>query len=354
MPSPTDIVSTANAERPFFLGVDVGGTNIKVGVLDNQGHTVGRMQIPTDEERGVADAMRRSKTAADELLNSIQVDWDEVAAVGLGTPGSMDISKGLILQPPNMPTWRNYPIVKELSEACGKPVSYANDANAAAYGEYWIGGARDFNSMIMLTLGTGVGGGIIYEGVSIDGANSFGSECGHMYIDSSPDARLCVWGGGKGQLEAYASASAVVARAQEALDAGRRSSLNDRVDRAALTSLMIYEEAEAGDELSMEIILETARYLAIGVTTLVHIIDPGVVILGGAMDFGGNASQTGRRFIAEVRREFKRLAYHSVADTTTIDYAILGGHAGYIRAAGIARTAWLKQNAATGRAGNYR
>ena len=349
MPQQTDLASMENAERPFFLGVDVGGTNIKIGLLDNHGSTLGRTQIPTNEERGVADAMQRTKSAADELLSSIRVSWDDVAAVGLGTPGSMDIPNGMILQPPNMPTWRDYPIVKELSDACGKPVSYANDANAAAYGEYWIGGGKDFNSMIMLTLGTGVGGGIIYDGVSIDGANSFGSECGHMYIDSSPDARLCVWGGGKGQLEAYASASAVVARTQEALDAGRASSLHSRVADAELTSLMIYEEAEAGDELSLEIVIETARYLAIGVATLVHIIDPGSVILGGAMDFGGEASATGRRFIAEVRSEFKRLAYHNVAETTTIDYAVLGGHAGYIGAAGIARAAWLKENSATTR-----
>lgn len=149
------------------------------------------------------------------MLAESSVSMDSIARLGLGTPGSMNISEGMILEPPNMPHWRNYPIRDALAEACGKPVSFANDANAAAYGEFWIGSGRNHTSMIMLTLGTGVGGGIIVEGKSIDGNNSFGSECGHIVVDSSAEARECAWGGGRGELEAYASASAVVRNAQE-------------------------------------------------------------------------------------------------------------------------------------------
>jgi glucokinase len=336
-------VSPQEAQRPLFVGVDVGGTGIKIGLVDEAGQALGRLRIDTEEERGPEDAVRRIQQATAGYLEQLALRWDEVAAIGLGTPGSMDIPRGLILQPPNLPHWRDFPIRDALSRACGKSVAFANDANAAAYGEFWVGSGRDVNSMIMLTLGTGVGGGIIVEQQLIDGVNSFGSECGHIIIDSRPDARLCVWGGGRGQLEAYASASAVTERTQEALSAGRESSLRRRVAQEELSPLMVAQEADAGDPLSLEIIEETGRYLGIGITTLVHVIDPGLVVLGGAMNFGGETAPAGRCFIESVRREFRRRAFDVVADTTSITFASLGGDAGYIGAAGVAHAAWKRQ-----------
>jgi glucokinase len=197
----------------------------------------------------------------------------------------------------------------------------------------------------MFTLGTGVGGGIILSGNSIDGEHSFGSELGHLIVDCREDARLCVWGGGRGELEAYASASAVVARTQEALAAGRRSSLERRlVDGAELSAKMLHEEAESGDSLALEIILETARYVGVGITCVVHAVDPGLVVIGGAMTFGGDTSEIGRRFLREVRTEFTRRAFAVVAGTI-IDYAALGGDAGLIGAAGIARAGCQRRGA---------
>jgi glucokinase len=171
----------------------------------------------------------------------------------------------------------------------GLPVAFTNDANAAAFGEFWVGSGRQYDGLILLTLGTGVGGGIIVGGMAIEGVNSFGAECGHIIVDSRPDARLCVWGGGRGELEAYASASAVADRAEKLLAEGRVSALTKRLAKGeSMSTLMLAEEAEAGDELALEVILEAATYLGIGIVTLVHTIDPGAVILGGAMNFGGN------------------------------------------------------------------
>ncbi len=335
-------ISAEDATRPLFVGVDVGGTGIKIGIVDDEGRSLGKVRIPTEEERGPEDAIQRIRQAIDDQLASLQVGWDEVAAVGLGTPGTMDIPRGLILAPPNLPHWRHFPIRDALSQACGKPVTFANDANAAAYGEFWVGSGRDSPSMIMLTLGTGVGGGIIVDGQGIDGVNSFGSECGHILVDSREDARLCVWGGGRGELEAYASASAVTQRTLELLQQGRESRLQDRCREAELTPLMVYEEANAGDALALEVIDETARWLGIGIVTLVHAIDPGMVVLGGAMNFGGAAAPAGRRFLESVRAEFRRRAFDVVAETTSIAFAELGSDAGYIGAAGVARAAWHK------------
>lgn len=340
MPDHRDWIPLERARRPWFVGVDVGGTNCKSGLVDNDGQIIGYTSIPTEEERGPRDAIQRIRQSLDRLFQEIGIGWDDVSAVGLGTPGSQDLRRGWLVDPPNMPHWKNFPIRDTLAEACGKPCSYSNDANAAAFGEFWTGAGRKYDSMVMFTLGTGVGGGIILNGKSVDGENSFGSELGHIIIDWREEARLCVWGGGKGQLEAYASASAVVARAQEALDSGRESSVNQRIATGeTLNAKMLAEEAESGDKFSMEIILETARYLGVGVTSVVHTVDPGSVVLGGAMTFGRHATHVGRQFLETVRAEFRARCFGVVANTS-IDYATLGGDAGLIGAAGMARAEW--------------
>lgn len=323
------------AKRPLFLGVDVGGTGIKLGVVDDDGKTLGFVSIATEEPRGPADAMRRVTLAARELCISVGVQLTDIARVGLGTPGSQDIPKGLLIEPPNHPHWHHFPIVECLEKEIGIGVSFANDANAAAFGEFWVGTGKVFSSMVLLTLGTGVGGGIIIDNQLVVGKNSFGGECGHLIVDSHPDARLCVWGGGRGHLEAYASASAVAQRAREALNAGASSSLSDRKD--SVTSRMLYEAALTGDEFSLQIIDETADYLGIGIATLVHTLDPGLVVLGGAMDFGGKDSPIGQRFLQRITTTFRSRSFEYVAGGTRIDFASLGGDAGYLGAAGIAR-----------------
>ena len=121
-------ISVADAERPLFVGVDVGGTNIKIGVVDDRGRTLGVSRVETLEERGAEDAVQRMHAGVADLLAELGVSWTEVAAVGLGTPGSMDIPRGMILEPPNMPSWRYFPIRDRLAALCEKPVSFANDA----------------------------------------------------------------------------------------------------------------------------------------------------------------------------------------------------------------------------------
>ena len=326
------------SRRPYFVGIDVGGTNTKIGIVDDLGQTLSFESIPTNEEEGPTGLFRRTAAAVDGMIRSAGISAADLKAAGLGTPGPMDIAKGVILDPTNMPHWRFFPVRDELSKILRLPVAFNNDANAAAYGEFWVGSGSKHEGLILLTLGTGVGGGIIVNGVVIEGVNSFGAECGHIIVDSRPDARLCVWGGGRGELEAYASASAIANRAEELLAEGHSSSLTRRVAAGeTLSTLLLAEEAEAGDALSLEVILEAATYLGIGVVTLVHTIDPGAVILGGAMNFGGHRTQVGRQFIERVREEFCSRAFDVVAKGTLIDYASLGGDAGYIGAAGIAR-----------------
>ncbi len=332
------LISKDEAKPPLFVGLDLGGTNIKVGVVDDEGRTLSYLSFPTEVERGPEEGARRLGEAIHAAIREAKLSPTNVARVGLGSPGTMDIPAGKLVDPANLPGWVDFPLRDRVRDHCGLPVSFANDARAAAFGELWLGSGRGYQSLILLTLGTGIGCGIIVGNTILDGAHSHGGEFGHSIIDYHDNARLC---GCKkrGHFEAYASATAVIARTQEALDAGRASSLSRRLASGAeLSPKLVAQEAEAGDALAMEIILETAAYLGVGIVNLMHTIDPEIILIGGAMTFGGHQSPLGRRFLDRIREEVGRRAYRFLAERTVIDFASLGGDAGYLGAAGIARS----------------
>jgi len=344
MSQPRPFLSKQQAQPPFFVGIDLGGTNIKMGVVDDLGRTLSWLTVPTLVEQGGEDAARRMGEAVHRAIREAGLRRDEIARVGLGSPGTMDIPAGKLVVPANLKGWEHFPIRDRVAHHCGLPVTFANDATAAAYGEFWIGSGRDLHSMVLLTLGTGIGCGIIIGDLLLDGEHSHGGEFGHTIIDCDDDARVCACGR-KGHLEAYASATAVTRRMQEQLDAGRLSSLQARLAAGEeLSPLLIAEEAQAGDKLSMHIIFETAKYLGIGMVNLMHTIDPSGILVGGAMTFGGAETELGRQFLARIIEDVKQRAYAVPAENTVIDFATLGGDAGYIGAAGIARAEHWKQS----------
>ena len=338
--------ASPNYAAPYFFGVDVGGTNIKIGLVDNQGLTVSFASIATQGIDGAHGAVRRAVETCRKLAADAKIQLSGVVRAGVGTPGPMSLAEGKLLNPSNLPEWHDFPVQQVLATELNKPVSFINDANAAALGEAWVGAGKGHRGLAFFTLGTGVGGGLISEGQLINGINSFGSELGHIVVDSRPDARLCVWGGGRGHLEAYASASAVAEQAKLGLQAGVESSLRDLVYRSTTTTKQtegeitakdVHQAALAGDLFSLKLIDEAAFYLGIGVTCAVHAIDPGLVLLGGAMTFGGQKCEVGRRFLQGVIDEFERRTFANVFAGTKIDFATLGGDAGYVGAAAVAR-----------------
>ena len=343
MTSP-QITAAAQAKGPFFWGVDVGGTGIKIGLVDDLGQTLAYERVPTRESEGPAAAMQRVADYIKDAQSELGLA-DQVKGVGLGAPGPMDLPRGYLVAPPQLPSWWDFPIRDTLAKAVDQRISFLNDANAAAYGEYWLGGGESASSMILLTLGTGVGGGVIVEGELVNGVNSFGSECGHILVDSSSTAQLCVWGGGRGHLEAYASASGVVQRTRQRLTEGAQSSLSGLLGGcdSELTAKKVYEAAKKGDELALEIVDETGYWLGIGVTTLVHTLDPGAIVLGGAMNFGGPGDEIGERFLSKISETFKQRTFANVYAGTTIGFAVLGGDAGYMGVAGYARKEYLDE-----------
>ena len=342
MPDPSQFIKASAAQSPFFVGVDLGGTNVKIGVVDDRGRTLSWLTEPTESEKGPESGAQRMGEAVLRAIADAGLSPSDVARVGLGSPGTMDVPAGMLIRPHNLPGWFNFPIRDRVSHYCGLGVTFTNDANAAAHGEFWIGAGSAMHSMVMLTLGTGIGCGIIIGDFSIEGENSHGAECGHIIIDIAKDARMCGCGQ-RGHLEAYCSAPHVVNRIELALASGRESSLSPRMaDGEELTPELLAEEAAKGDALAREIIFDTARYLGIGAVTLLHTIDPSGIVLGGGMTFGRDQSELGREFMEEFRAEVRRRAFPVIAERVMIDYASLGGDAGYIGAAGIARFQWLR------------
>lgn len=337
-------METSAPAPPFYLGIDVGGTNIRAGVVDNAGRSMSIVHAPTDSpkgpEAGLDTICRLSRSAVEQAGLSIA----DLRAVGVATPGTMDISAGMLLEPHNLPGWNNVPIRDIIADRLQKPAILQNDANAAAYGEYWIGAGHAADSIVFWTLGTGIGCGIIIGDLILEGAHSHAAESGHIIIDMDGE-RTCRTGQ-FGTLESYASATSLVNRCNEGLDAGRDSQLRSlRENSGGITALAIAQAAEAGDAYADELVMETARYLGIGTVSLMHTIDPDMILFGGAMTFGRNESELGRRFIQRIRDEVRARAFPIPAENTLIDFATLGGDAGYIGAAGCARRAFAGEAA---------
>jgi glucokinase len=313
----------------FYLGIDLGGTNIKSGVVDDEGRVMSAVSIRTQAELGPQSGLDRLAEAGRRAVESSGVTWDEIAGVGLGSPGTMDIPAGLLLEPPNLLGWENLPIRELLSERLGKPIVFQNDGNAAAYGEYWTGAGRDSRSLVMFTLGTGIGCGIVIDGWILEGRHSHGAECGHIIIEMD-NGRLCSCGQ-VGHLEAYASATALVKRAHEALAHDDAPSALRQVQPEAITSRLIAEAAAGGDALADRLMRDTARYLAVGAVSLMHTIDPDLILFGGGM------INAGHLLLDAIRRNVREMAFPIPAAKTRIEFARLGGEAGFVGAAGWAR-----------------
>jgi glucokinase len=314
----------------LYVGVDVGGTNIKGGVVDDTGRPLSSVSLATEAYKGQEHGLERMCETVRQAVATAGLRLGQIAAIGVATPGTMDIPAGLILDPPNLKPWHNVPVRQHVHDTFGVPTAFQNDANAAAYGEYWAGAGKGAHSMVLFTLGTGVGCGIILGDLVVEGEHSHGAEAGHMKIEMT-NPRQC--GCGRwGCLEAYASATAVVNRALEALAKdGGRSSLHQVLRRQGeITSRDIFTAA-AADELAAQIVEDTAYYLAVGAMNLMHVIDPDRVVFGGGMIAAGEG------FLERVRHHVRRLALPVPAEKTHLCYAQLGSDAGFIGAAACAR-----------------
>jgi len=317
-----------------YVGLDVGGTTMKAAVVDGDGNASPSVCLPTRPELGQEVGLTTMAAAIREAVAAAGLTLDDIAAVGVATPGLMDIKLGLIFDPPNLKPWRNLEVPRAISAALGgKPVAFQNDANAAALGEFWVGAGREFTSMVLFTLGTGVGGGIVLGGKVLEGAHSHGGEIGHLRIELPDRGRLCGCGR-RGCLEAYASATAVVQRTREALDGPVPSDLRELLhaeEGRGLTAEAVFDAAAAGDAVAQKVVADTAYYLGLGACALIATVDPQAVVFAGGMVAAGPP------FLDAIRANVHEYALSYPAETVQIRYATLGSDAGFIGAAACAK-----------------
>ncbi len=319
-----------------YIGIDIGGSSVKLGIVDDAGQVSIQRALPLDVSGG-RDAMVASLfDEVESLIADADLAQSDIAAIGIAAPGTIDLPNGIILHPFNLPGYENLPLRAYFADRYRKPTALQNDANAAALGEYWIGAARDAESLMCWTLGTGVGGGIVLGGKILEGAHSHAGECGHMILQMEGGPRSPF--GIHGSAELYAGGKALMRRCEEALQTSRQSSLKTLASAGvAITPLEIAAAAEAGDELALELVMDTAKYLGIATVNIMHILNPEMVLIGGAMTFGGNDSPLGRRFLERVKSEVQTWAFPIPAARTKIEFAALGNSAGFVGAAACAR-----------------
>jgi len=330
---PPGLIATMATPR-LFLGIDIGGSSVKLGVVSATGQVCAQRaaQLVVDQGRDVG--MESIFGEAERCLTDAGVGVGDLRGIGVAAPGTMDLAAGVILQPFNLPGWEDLPLKQLTQQRLRTPTVLVNDANAAAFGEFWVGAGREYRSLMLWTLGTGIGGGIVLDGEILVGAHGHAGECGHMVIqcDGGPRSEFGI----HGSVELFAGARALVRRTQEALEAGRESVLHRQHGEATLTPVAISAAAEQGDALAIELILETARYLAVSTVNVMHIVNPEIILFGGAMTFGQACSQIGRLFLEEVRSQVRGMAFPVPASSTRIEFASLGNDAGFIGAAGCA------------------
>ena len=312
----------------YCVGVDLGGTNIKAGLLNGEAEVKSKFSVPTEVDRGTDHVIANIISAAERAIREAGVDRDEVVGIGIGSPGPLSHRQGLIINPANLPCMKNVPLRDLVTERTGIRSTVENDASAAAWGEFWAGAGQGVLDMVMFTLGTGVGGGIITEGRLLRGHFENESELGHTIVH--PGGRECSCGQ-RGCVEAYSSADYLARRAEEMMAEGRSSCLQARVDNGELlVAEHIVEAARAGDELASQVWEEACYYLGVAIVNAQHVINPQRVVLAGGLIAAGD-------FLLEpIRRYQKELVWHLMDDKPEILFATLGNDAGFIGAAGCA------------------
>ena len=316
----------------WVVGLDIGGTNVRVGLVPAEGGRPVALEHRSTPGLGGQDVVVGELAAVVEEVIETGLgaagDPDgEVLGLGIGSPGPLDLERGIVLDAFNL-GWKDFPLRDALGEAVGLPVILDNDANCATWGEYWQGAGRGARSLVGVTLGTGIGGGVILEGTLVHGASASAGELGHMSIDFHGRRCKC---GNYGCLEAYASGPNIAARAREGLEAGAESVLTSLVegDLTRLTAATVYEAILEGDAYAGEVMLETAKILGAGVANIVNVLNPHVVVIVGGV------TRAGHYLFNPLRAEVRRRAFKSAEQACKIVPGELPQTAGVIGAAGL-------------------
>ncbi len=309
--------------KEYGFGVDIGGTTIKFGLFRTDGTLLEKWEIPTDTSDSGKHILSDIVASVHGKMVEKDLTKEQVQGIGIGVPGSVDRS-GVVNRAVNL-GWGVVPIEQELSELSGMFVKAANDANVAALGEYWMGSGREYDSIVMVTLGTGIGGGVIIDGKILTGANGAGGEIGHIVVNEQEiEACGC---GHYGCIEQYASATGIVRMAKRTLaNTAEDTPLKGFGD--SLTAKDIFDLAKEGDKTACEIIEDVCGLLGATIAQICCVVDPDAVIIGGGV------SKAGQILIDYLQEPFRSHVFHACKDTK-LCLASLGNDAGIYGAAGL-------------------
>ncbi|MGH9941180.1 MAG: ROK family protein [Pyrinomonadaceae bacterium] len=321
--------------RDTIAAIDIGGTKIALGLADLDGQPLPFRRFPTRVERG-------PRPIIDEAINELERMAGEtgarIVAVGVGCGGPLDRRRGLILSPPNLPGWDEFPIVRQIEERLGLPVLLDNDANAAALGEHEYGAGRGRRNLVYITISTGIGGGLIINHQLVHGVGDGAGEVGHMLVQ--PDGPPCGCGA-RGCLEALCSGTSIARRAVERLAHDGRPSTLGAGGAENITAHAVADAARAGDAVACEVWDETIHYLARGLSNIIAALAPEAIILGGGV------STSGDQLLVPLRRRVRESVKIMPVEQVHILQASLGGDSGIYGALIIGRRA-LAARQATG------
>ncbi len=304
----------------YVFGVDIGGTTVKLGLFDEGGTVLDKWEIPTRTENGGENILPDIAVSIQSKMSEKAIAREDVAGVGVGAPGPVD-GNGIIHKAVNL-GWNEMNLKKELTELLdGMRVEGGNDANVAALGEMWKGGGQGHENLVAVTLGTGVGGGIIINGKIMTGATGSGGEIGHIHVeDEETEACGC---GNYGCLEEYASATGITRLANRKLMASDKDSVLRHGEISAKT---VFDAVKAGDELAIEIAKQFGDYLGKGLAVIAGVINPEIFVIGGGV------SKAGEVLFEYIRPAFDKTVFHGCKDTQ-FALATLGNDAGIYGAA---------------------
>ncbi|WP_309123075.1 ROK family glucokinase [Paenibacillus sp.] len=309
--------------QALYVGVDIGGTTVKVGICNAEGKLLHTYEGPTGTESGNDVILDNIAAYVRRIADDNNASWDDVAGVGVGIPGFMDFATGVVIFSANFPSMRNVPVKAILEQKLGKPVKINNDANVAALGEAWSGAGRGLQNVVVYTLGTGVGGGIIVRGQIYEGFSGMAGELGHVQVVPDMEAIQCGCGQ-HGCVETVSSATGIIRMAKDAVERGDKTTL---ADLPSLAAKDVFDAAKAGDEVALRIVKRAAFYLGKAMAATAVIVNPERFILGGGV------AKAGDILFDAVREVFAK--YTPQRAIVDIVPAELGNDAGVVGAAGL-------------------
>ncbi|MDA1675442.1 ROK family glucokinase [Bacillus cereus group sp. TH152-1LC] len=316
--------------KKWYVGVDIGGTTIKLAFIDTMGNIMNKWEIPTNIHDNGLHIVPDIWNSILNKLSELHEKKELLLGIGVGAPGFINMDTGFIYQAINI-GWYNYPLREELEKISGIPVKVDNDANLAGAGELWTGSAKGMNDVLFVTLGTGVGGGIIIDGKIVHGKLGMGGEVGHITADY--DEKFKCNCGKKGCLETLVSATGIVRLTMEKLEKYPKSVLHDTISgNQSLTTKIIFDAYKIQDALAVDVVYDVSKYLGIAIANLANILNPECIVIGGGV------SKAGDLLLTPVKTVFQKHALPRIKENTDIRIASLGNDAGVIGCA------WLIKN----------